>query len=238
MNIGLIGYGRMGKELENIARERGHEISLVIDINNVADLTVENLRKCDVIIEFTVPSSAVSNYLACFEAGVPVVSGTTGWLKSRDLVHEACTRSGGTFFYSSNFSVGVNLFFELNKKLAGMMVSQPGYHPGIKEVHHTRKLDSPSGTAIALAEDLVGLSPVLKRWTSGKGETPDELAIISDRIGDVPGNHTVTWESEDDSIEITHSARSRRGFAFGAVLAAEYCLDHKGILNMRDMLKF
>ncbi len=238
MKIGLVGYGKMGREIEKIAIERGHVISLVIDMDNPGDMTPENLRGCDAVIEFTVPQSAVGNYLACFEAGVPVVSGTTGWLSRKDEVYEACSRLDGTFFYASNFSVGVNLFFELNRKLAELMAGQPGYQPGLKEIHHTRKLDAPSGTAITLADDLVRLSPGVTGWKSGPGAVPGELEIISERTGDVPGIHTVSWESTDDVIEITHSAKSRRGFALGAVLAAEFCLNHRGILNMSDLLKF
>ncbi len=238
MKIGLIGYGRMGKEIEKIALERGHEIPLVIDVDNPGYRTSDNLRRCDVIIEFTIPPSAVGNYLACFEAGVPVVSGTTGWLSRKEEVYEACKRLDGTFFYASNFSAGVNLFFELNRKLAALMAGRSDYLPSIKEIHHTRKLDAPSGTAITLADDLVSLIPRLTGWKSGAGAAPGELGILSERIGDVPGSHMVTWESDDDVIEITHSAKSRRGLALGAVLAAEFCLDHRGILTMNDLLKF
>ncbi len=238
MKIGLVGYGKMGKEIEKIALERGHTIPLIIDIGNSEELTRENLIKCDVVIEFTVPASAVINYLTCFEAGVPVVSGTTGWLHEKERVFEACTRHQGTFFYASNFSIGVNLFFELNRKLSRMMVSYPGYHAGISEIHHSRKLDAPSGTAISLAEDLIREMPGKTAWCSGPSDNPAEIEIISERTGDVPGNHTVTWESNDDIIGITHSAKSRRGFAMGAVLASEYCLSRKGVFTMKDLLNF
>ena len=236
MKIALIGYGKMGKEIEKIAVSRGHEVTLIIDITNPDDLTAENLRKCDVAIEFTIPASAVKNYFTCFEAGIPVVSGTTGWLDKKAEVIKKCEETGGTFFYGSNFSVGVNLFFELNKKLAVLMAGYPEYNVEMTEVHHVHKLDAPSGTAISLAEDLLGIIPGKTRWVNDKTPAENELNIHSERRGEVPGIHTVRYESEVDFIEITHSAKSRKGLAFGAVLAAEYCRDHKGILTMKDLL--
>jgi len=237
MKIGLIGYGKMGKEIEKIALKRGHTISLKVDVNNPEDLTVENLRKCDVAIEFTFPGSAVKNYLTCFEAGVPVVSGTTGWLAQRELVHRKCLDSGGTFFYASNFSLGVNLFFELNRILAGMMKDHPDYQVGIREIHHVQKLDAPSGTAITLAEDLVNLLPGKTGWKNESETEAGEIPVVSERTGTVPGTHIIKWDSDVDSIEIMHCAKSREGLALGAVLAAEFCRDHRGILTMKDMLK-
>jgi 4-hydroxy-tetrahydrodipicolinate reductase len=236
MKIALIGYGKMGKEIEKIAVSRGHEVTLIIDITNPDDLTAENLRKCDVAIEFTIPASAVKNYFTCFEAGIPVVSGTTGWLDQKAEVIKKCEETGGTFFYGSNFSVGVNLFFELNKKLAVLMAGYPEYNVEMTEVHHIHKLDAPSGTAISLAEDLLGSIPGKTRWVNDKTPAENELNIHSERRGEVPGIHTIRYESEVDFIEITHSAKSRKGLAFGAVLAAEYCRDHKGILTMKDLL--
>lgn len=236
MKIGLIGYGKMGKEIEKIAIERGHSIPLIIDVDNPQDCTPENLRTCEVIIEFTRPESAVDNYLKCFEAGVPVVSGTTGWNSSQAMVYEKCLEQDGTFFWSSNFSLGVNLFFELNRKLAELMADHPQYQVKVHEVHHTQKLDAPSGTAITLAEELIGLLPRVTGWKSGDDSSESEIPITSERTGMVPGIHTITWDSEVDYIEITHSAKSRKGLAFGAVLAAEYCQNHKGILKMRDLL--
>jgi 4-hydroxy-tetrahydrodipicolinate reductase len=236
MKIGVIGYGKMGKEIEKIAKERGHSTPLIFDVNNLDDLTAENLKKCDVVIEFTTPESAVRNYLTCFEAGVPVVSGTTGWLHQREMVYAKCMDANGTFFYASNFSVGVNLFFELNRKLAGIMSGHPGYKLSLKEVHHTQKLDAPSGTAITLAEDLIRMLPEKKGWRNDLNTTPEEIGILSERIENVPGIHTINWESDEDTIQITHFAKSRRGFASGAVLAAEFCLHHKGILSMKDLL--
>jgi 4-hydroxy-tetrahydrodipicolinate reductase len=237
MKLALIGYGRMGKEIERIAISRGHEIKLIVDIENRDDLTAEKLSTCDAAIEFSIPGSAVSNYFTCFEAGIPVVSGTTGWLDRREEVHEKCRKINGTFFYSSNFSVGVNLFFELNRVLARLMAPYPDYKPELTEVHHIHKLDAPSGTAISLAEDISGILPSVEGWTHKSSTTGNKLCIKSERTGEVPGTHTVKYESEVDSIEITHSAKNRRGLALGAVLAAEYSLGKKGILSMKDMLK-
>ncbi len=236
MKIALIGYGRMGREIEKIALTRGHEIGLKIDLDNQHDLTVDKLQKCDVAIEFTIPASAVNNYLTCFEAGVPVVSGTTGWLEHKDDVYAKCKELNGTFFYGSNFSIGVNLFFELNKKLADLMAPRSEYEVEMTEVHHTQKLDAPSGTAISLADDIIDILPEKNKWVNDTPPAHNELNIKSLRQGQVPGIHTVRYESEIDYIEITHSAKSRKGFAFGAVLAAEYCLKNKGILTMKDLL--
>jgi len=236
MKIAFIGYGRMGKEIEKIALSRGHETGLIIDISNPEDLTVENLKKCDVAIEFTIPTSAVNNYNICFEAGIPVVSGTTGWLDKKEEVYQKCTETNGTFFYGSNFSVGVNLFFELNKKLAELMAPHSEYGVEMTEVHHTQKLDAPSGTAISLAEDIIEKLPKTNSWINDKTPAEGEMNIKSERVGQVPGIHTIKYESDVDYIEITHSAKSRQGFAFGAALAAEYCLNHKGILTMKDLL--
>jgi 4-hydroxy-tetrahydrodipicolinate reductase len=237
MKLALIGYGKMGKEIEKIALDRGHKIELIIDVDNQDDLTVENLKKCDVAIEFTMPDSAVENYFKCFEAGIPVVSGTTGWLDRKDEVYNKCKETNGTFFYGSNFSVGVNLFFELNKTLARLMGTRPEYSPEMTEVHHTQKLDAPSGTAISLAEDLIEIHPKIEKWKKETKTANNELPIKSERRGEVPGIHTIKYDSDVDYIEITHSAKSRKGFALGAVLAAEYSFGHKGILSMKDMLK-
>ncbi len=237
MKLALIGYGKMGKEIEKIAVSRGHRIELVIDINNQHDLTVENLKKCDAAIEFTIPKSAVDNYFKCFEAGIPVVSGTTGWLERKAEVYQKCKETSGTFFYGSNFSVGVNLFFELNRQLARLMAPHAEYKAEMTEVHHTQKLDAPSGTAISLAEDLVELLPSVNSWADAEKATASQLPIKSEREGEVPGIHTIKYDSEVDYIEITHSAKSRKGFALGAVLAAEFSLGKKGILTMKDMLK-
>ena len=237
MKIALIGYGRMGKEIEKIAVSRGHKIELIIDINNQSDLTVENLQKCDVAIEFTIPDSAINNYFLCFNAGIPVVSGTTGWLNKKEEVYKKCKETGGTFFYGSNFSVGVNLFFELNKKLAELMALHSEYDVEMTEIHHTQKLDAPSGTAISLAEDILKTLPNKTGWVNDQVADKNELNIKSERIGQVTGIHTVKYESEIDFVEIKHNAKSRQGFVLGAVLAAEYCLNNEGILTMKDLLK-
>ncbi len=236
MNIALIGYGKMGKEIEKIAVSRGHDIKLIIDINNQQDLTVENLQKCDVAIEFTIPDTAVKNYNICFEAGIPVVSGTTGWLHKKEEVYAKCNKVGGTFFYASNFAIGVNLFFELNKKLADLMSTRPEFNVEMTEVHHIHKLDAPSGTAITLAEDILQKLPGKDSWVNDKTPQKNEINIQSERRGEVPGIHTIKYESEVDFIEITHETKNRKGLATGAVLAAEYCMNHKGILTMKDLL--
>ena len=236
MRIALIGYGKMGKEIEKIAVSRGHEVSLIIDINNPQDLTIENLHKCDVAIEFTIPESAVKNYNLCFEAGIPVVSGTTGWLTKREEVENKCRELNGTFFYASNFSLGVNLFFELNRKLAELMAGWQEYQVEMTEVHHIHKLDAPSGTAISLAEDMIHKLPNKSVWVNDKSPANDEINIKSQRRGEVPGIHTIKYESDIDFIEITHSAKSRKGLALGAVLAAEYSVGKKGLLTMKDLL--
>jgi 4-hydroxy-tetrahydrodipicolinate reductase len=236
MKIALIGYGKMGKEIESIALDRGHEVVLKIDINNPGDLTIENLRLADAAIEFTVPSSAVANYQLCFQAGIPVVSGTTGWLNRQSEVIENCNKMNGTFFYASNFSLGVNIFFALNKKLAALMANRPEYTIEMTEIHHTQKLDAPSGTAITLAEGIIENIPAKKSWVNQPTGNAAELGIISERIGEVPGTHIIKYDSEVDYLEITHSAKSRKGFALGAVLAAEFSYGKKGILNMNDLL--
>ena len=226
----------MGKEIEKIALDRGHEIVLKIDITNPEDLTIANMQKADVAIEFTIPASAVANYKLCFEAGIPVVSGTTGWLKHLPEVHQLCQALNGTFFYASNFSLGVNIFFALNKKLAELMATRSEYTIEIKEIHHTQKLDSPSGTAITLAEGILDIIPEKKSWVNHSTSQASELGIISEREGQVPGTHIINFDSEVDYIEIAHCAKSRKGFAFGAVLAAEYSVGKKGILTMNDLL--
>ena len=226
----------MGKEIEKIALDRGHQIVLKIDITNPEDLTIANLQKADVAIEFTTPASATANYKLCFEAGIPIVSGTTGWLEHLPEVHQLCNEMNGTFFYASNYSLGVNIFFALNKKLAELMAGHSEYTVELKEIHHTQKLDAPSGTAITLAEGILENIPQKKSWVNHPTIKVDELGIISEREGQVPGTHIVNYDSEVDFIEITHCAKSRKGLAFGAVLAAEYSFGKKGILSMNDLL--
>jgi len=238
MKIALIGYGKMGKEIEQIALSSGHTVILKIDINNPEELTKENLLKADVAIEFTSPATAVDNYLKCLEAGVSVVSGTTGWLDRKAEVEEAFLVKNGCFFYASNFSLGANIFFVMNKYLARVMKGFPQYDVSMTEVHHTQKLDAPSGTAITLANDIIAVSNIKTNWTINDQKLDHELYINPIREGEVPGIHTIKYNSEVDFIEITHSAYSRKGLALGVVLAAEFSLGRKGILSMTDLLKF
>lgn len=237
MKIALIGYGKMGKEIEKIARERGHDIVCTIDLNEDDKFSSPEFKSADVAIEFTSPNSAISNYKRAFAANIPVVSGTTGWLEHLDEVKKACTDNGKTFFYASNFSLGVNIFFALNTYLAKMMNQFPDYDVRMEETHHIHKLDAPSGTAITLAEGILKNTDNKEKWVLDKPTSDKELQITAFREGEVPGIHTVIYESEADSIRITHDAKSRRGFALGAVLAAEFTKDKKGFLGMKDMLK-
>ena len=236
MKIALIGYGKMGQEIERIALDRGHKIALIIDQNNYADLTIENLKGIDVVIEFTNPDSAYNNYMICFEAGVPVVSGTTGWLDKLNDIKSRCENGKG-FFYASNFSLGVNLFFELNKKLSQLMSGFDQYNVDMEEIHHIHKLDSPSGTALTLAEGVIENHPVKDSWVEGLSTKDSEMSIVAKRHGAVPGTHSITWHSEVDEIQIQHQAYSRKGFALGAVLAAEFMPEKSGFFGMKDLLK-
>lgn len=238
MKIALIGYGKMGKTIEQIALTRGHRIVSVIDITNPQDFNSDAFRSADVAIEFTTPATAFGNYMKCFEANVPVVSGTTGWLEHIDEIKEKCNREGKTFFYASNFSIGVNIFFALNKYLAKIMDRFPSYDVRMEEVHHIHKLDAPSGTAITLAEGITEHVKRKNRWTLDKEETPADIAIRAVREGEVPGIHEIVYDSDVDYISIKHSAKSRQGFALGAVIAAEFTCGKKGFLGMEDMLKF
>lgn len=238
MKIALIGYGKMGKTIEQIALTRGHRIVSVIDITNPQDFNSDAFRSADVAIEFTTPATAFGNYMKCFEANVPVVSGTTGWLEHIDEIKEKCNQEGKTFFYASNFSIGVNIFFALNKYLAKIMDRFPSYDVRMEEVHHIHKLDAPSGTAITLAEGITEHMKRKNRWTLDKEETPADIAIRAVREGEVPGIHEIVYDSDVDYISIKHSAKSRQGFALGAVIAAEFTCGKKGFLGMEDMLKF
>lgn len=238
MKIALIGYGKMGKTIEQIALNRGHEIVSVVDITNPEETSSERFKSADVAIEFTTPATAVDNYKKCFAAGVAVVSGTTGWLEHLDEIKSICENDGKTFFYASNFSVGVNIFFALNKYLAKIMNKFPAYNVSMTEVHHIHKLDAPSGTAITLAEGVIENIDRKDRWTLETEEKPTDLAIHAIREGEVPGIHEITYTSDVDTISIKHDAKSRAGFALGAVLAAEFTAGKKGFLGMEDMLKF
>ena len=238
MKIALIGYGKMGKTIEQIALQRGHQIVSIIDINNTADFDSEAFRSADVAIEFTTPATALGNYMRCFEANVPVVSGTTGWLSHLDEVKVKCEQEGKTFFYASNFSVGVNIFFALNRYLAKIMNGFPAYDVRMTEVHHIHKLDAPSGTAITLAEGILDNVERKERWTLETAEQPTDLPIHAIREGEVPGIHEIIYESEADTISIKHDAKSRAGFALGAVIAAEFTAGKKGFLGMNDLFHF
>ena len=238
MKIALIGYGKMGKAIERIARERGHEIVLKIDIENGRDLTPENLSRADVAIEFTGPSSAPDNLLKCAAVPIAVVCGSTGWLHLYPAVRKAFEENKSAFLYASNFSVGVNIFFELNRKLASLMASHREYSVEMREIHHTQKKDAPSGTAITLAEQIQAEIPALTQWVNRPAEKPGELPILSERIDPAPGTHSVKYYSAIDDIEIIHTAHSREGFAGGAVLAAEFIQNKKGIFSMKDVLGF
>jgi 4-hydroxy-tetrahydrodipicolinate reductase len=238
MKIALIGYGKMGKTIERIAVERGHEIVSVIDVNNLNDFDSAAFKSADVAIEFTVPQVALSNYRRAFASGVAVVSGTTGWTEELPALKKEIEDGGKTLFWSSNFSLGVNIFMAVNKYLAGIMNQFPDYNVEMTEVHHTQKLDAPSGTAITLAKDILEKLDRKTVWVKEIETKPEEMAIKSIREGQVPGIHTIRYESEVDSIEITHDAKSREGFALGAVVAAEFTAGKKGLLGMEDMLKF
>ena len=231
MKIALLGYGRMGKAIEKIAVERGHEIVLKVD-ENTADY---NVSVADVAIDFSIPTAAVGNLTNCFTSGVPVVSGTTGWLDSYDEMKSLCESNNGSFIYASNFSLGVNLFFELNKKVAQLMKPMLGtYGVTTEEIHHTKKLDAPSGTAITIAEGIIENTD-FEGWKLYEGDK-NNIAITAKRVGDVPGTHSVTYHSEVDEIEIKHTAYNRQGFALGAVVAAEWLQNKKGIYGMKDVL--
>lgn len=236
MKIALLGYGKMGKAIEEIALLKGHQIVLKIDHENLLDLTEENIEKADVAIEFTNPQSAVNNILYCLHASIPVVSGTTGWLNQLNTIETKCIEVNGSFLYASNFSIGVNIFFELNKKLAALMKPHSGYDVSIEEIHHTQKKDAPSGTAITLAEQIIASSKQKNKWINNATGNEHELAIISERIDEVPGTHSVKYVSDEDDLEIIHTAHNRKGFAEGAVLAAEFIEGKKGIFSMKDVL--
>lgn len=238
MNIALIGYGKMGHEIEKIAISRGHSIVSIIDVNNPDDFGSPTFKSADVAIEFSTPDSAIDNYRKCFAAQVPVVAGTTGWLEHMDEVKKACSEGGQTFFYASNYSLGVNIFFVLNKYLARIMNNYPDYDVKMEEIHHIHKLDAPSGTAITLAEGVIENISRKERWNLEVEEKQSDLAIHCIREGEVPGIHEIIYESEADIISIKHDAKSRKGFALGAVVAAEFTKGKKGFLGMNDMLKF
>jgi len=237
MKIALIGYGKMGHAIEEIAVSRGHEIVLRVSTKNLEDNTVSNIQKADVAIEFSRPEIAFNNLTQCLDAGVPVVCGTTGWLNRFEEIKKYCAEKKGALLYASNFSIGVNIFFELNKRLAQLMSAQQEYEVSMEEIHHTQKKDAPSGTAISLAEQILDILPVKKKWVNQVPTDPSELGILSRRIDPAPGTHKVMYHSEVDDIEIIHTAHSRKGFALGAVLAAEFLKGKSGVFSMADVLR-
>ena len=236
MRIALIGYGKMGQAIESIAIAKGHEIVLKIDINNAADLNKENISQADVAIEFTGPHSAFTNVMKCLELGIPVVCGSTGWLDNWGEAKKYCEEQNGTLLYASNYSIGVNLFFELNTFLAKLMLKHTDYNVTMEEIHHTQKKDAPSGTAITLAEQVLQNIPGKKQWVNHLSNNPGELEIISQRVDPAPGTHKIKYSSSVDDIEIIHTAHNRVGFAGGALLAAEFVISKKGIFGMKEVL--
>lgn len=247
MKIALLGYGKMGRIIEQIAVDRRHEIVLKISSANADDLTIENLQKADVVIEFSTPSTVLSHISQCFAAGVPVVVGTTGWYDRIESIKQQCAAGNNTLLYGTNFSVGVNIFFHVNKILAKLMNNYPYYDVQVEEIHHTQKLDSPSGTAITIAEGIIENMDAKNNWknvlvaddkSADEPMKTDELLIESYRIDSVPGTHTVIYDSEVDSIEFKHTAHNRNGFALGAVLAAEWLREKQGFYAVNDMFNF
>lgn len=239
MNIALIGYGKMGQAIEKIALQRGHTIVCKISSKNLNEFNPRVLQWADIAIEFSTPEAAFNNITQCLEIGIPVISGTTGWLNQKSEVDQLCREKNGAFLYTSNFSIGVNIFFEINKKLAQLMNKFEVYDVVIKETHHKTKQDIPSGTAISLAKDIIESVDRKKVWTISKPKMPytRDLYIKSKREDEVPGTHVVTYSSEIDDIQIIHTAHSREGFAKGAILAAEWLVDKKGVYGMRDVLE-
>lgn len=237
MKIALVGYGKMGIAIEEMATAAGHSISFKIDKSNTGQLIELTKENTDVAIEFSDPSSAINNITTCLSKGIPVVSGTTGWLDKWDTVKQACEANRGTFFYASNYSIGVNLFFKLNEFLAKLMKNQE-YTVSMEEIHHTEKKDSPSGTAITLAQPIIEAQN-MEKWVNAKTDNPNELGIVSKREPDVPGTHTIMYNSEIDEIQITHKAHGRKGFAKGALSVAEWIVNTQpsGMLSMQDFLK-
>ena len=236
MKIALIGAGKMGSAIQEISQQRGHRIALTIDSSTQHLLTSESLREADVAIEFTSPLSAFQNVSRCLEAGIPTVCGSTGWTSSLETVAALCRQLNGSFIYASNFSIGVNLFFEINKTLAKLMSKHSNYDVSLHEIHHTQKKDAPSGTAITLAEQVMEVLPHKTKWINEVSNVASDLVITSERIDPAPGTHTITYASAIDSIEITHTAHNRKGFASGALLAAEFAATHQGIFSMKDVL--
>ncbi len=236
MKIALLGYGKMGKAIEMQAVAKGHDVVLKVDADNTGDLTPQNLGRADVAIEFSTPETGYDNIHFCLKHGTPVVSGTTGWLDRMEEVTSLCKEKGGAFFYASNYSVGVNILFALNRHLARIMNRQPQYEVSVAEIHHIHKVDAPSGTAITLAQGLIEELESKNSWINQKAAQPDEVGIVSDRIAETPGTHEVMYTSSVDRILIRHEAYSREGFAAGALMAAEWLIGKQGVFGMADLL--
>ena len=236
MKIALIGYGKMGKTIEKLGQRQGHSFPLIVDVNNSEDLNPANVKEIDVAIEFSSPAAAPGNILRCLEMGIPVVSGTTGWNTRLEEIKQFCISRNGTLFYASNFSIGVNILFAMNRQLARIMDKFPQYRVSMEEVHHIHKLDAPSGTAITLAEGLIGAMENTKSWSLEKTDDPSVIHISALREGEVNGKHTVRYESPLDSISLAHDAKSREAFVEGALLAAAFIRERKGIFAMNDLL--
>ena len=236
MRIALLGNGKMGKDIEEVALQKGHEIVLKIDQPNLHEFTPENMVKAEVAIEFTGPQSAFDNVKACLDMGLPVICGSTGWTDRLEEMKHYCAEKKIGFIYSSNYSIGVNIFFEVNKKLAFLMSPHKEYEVILEETHHTQKRDAPSGTAITLAEQILEQVKRKKQWVNELSDNPEDLEIISQRIDPAPGTHSIKYSSAIDNIEISHPAHNRKGFAFGALLAAEFIKDKKGFFTMKEVL--
>lgn len=236
MKVAILGYGKMGQIIEKIAQERGHNILLKINQHNIDELNIENLKKADVVIDFSTPESAKTNIILSIDANKPIISGTTGWLDDYKEVKDYCIKNDGAFLYASNFSLGVNLFFELNKNLAKLMKKHQQYQINLTEIHHSEKLDAPSGTAISLAEQIISESDIKNKWTINSENSDEELKIDAQRKGNITGTHSVNYKSETDSISIIHEAHSRNGFALGAIISAEWIMSKKGVFSMHDVL--
>lgn len=237
LKIILIGYGRMGHEVEKIAEQRGHRVVMTIDQDNQDKMTGENLQKADVAIEFSLPDAAYNNIITCLQVGLPVVSGTTGWLEKMPQVRDYCNKHGRAFFHAPNFNLGVNLFFKLNEYFARIMNDYSNYDVEVEETHHVHKVDAPSGTAKHLADILLHAIDRKREWKKQTSENPGQLAVKSIREDEIPGIHKVLYHSDFDDIEIKHSAKSRAGFALGAVMAAEFLPGKHGVFSMDDLLK-
>lgn len=238
MNIALIGYGKMGKEIESIALQRGHNLVAIYSSNKTISTEILKTQAIDCAIEFTKPEAAVANIEHCFAANIPVVVGTTGWYQKLNHVKQLCSEQNQALLYASNFSLGVTIFFELNKKLAQLMQEYPNYEVSMQEIHHLQKLDAPSGTAITLANDLLDILPNKTKWVNEVSKLKNEIGIESLRIEGIPGTHSIKYSSEIDSIQIKHTAHNRKGFALGAVIAAEWLINKKGVHEMKHVLGY